>query len=148
MDEVKKTEACREEILNCLHQILRKEFQLGFEVLKDLDIHPGQVAAILLLEGSPGISQAQLAERLLVKPSTISVALKRMEARNLLVRQADPRDLRHTRIFLTEKGKLAALQIKKGKEQVAEKMFCGFSEEEYQSLKHGLQKMKENMEKG
>ena len=148
MDEVKNAAACREEILERLHQVMRKEFQLGFGFVKDLNIHPGQAAAIQLLEECPGISQVQLAEKLLVKPSTISVTLKRMEAKELLVRRSDPKDLRHMQIFLTEKGKLVALQLEKGKEQMVERMFRGFSEEDYCSLRGGLEKMRDNLEKG
>jgi len=49
-----------------------------------------------------GLRQSQLAERLGVRPPTVSAAVKRMEASGLLRREVDPDDPRARRVFLAD----------------------------------------------
>jgi len=53
----------------------------------------------------PGIAPARLAEILRVHPATLSVALKRLEARGLVERQPDPDDRRSVRLSLSPAGR-------------------------------------------
>jgi len=66
----------------------------------------GPQRMLLRVVGSnPGIAAGALAETLHVHPGTLSSALRRLEARRLLVRTPDARDLRRIRIDLTPAGR-------------------------------------------
>ncbi|RZT02561.1 MarR family winged helix-turn-helix transcriptional regulator [Cuneatibacter caecimuris] len=131
-----------------LHQLFRRMFGHWFEINRELHIHPGQVGTLQFLKEKPGVSQRKMAEHLQVKPSTVSVTLKRMEARGLLIRRPDEKDRRNTRIFLTEEGEIVVKQLDEKKKQVEAQMFRGFSKEEYGILEELLGRMKDNLEKG
>lgn len=53
----------------------------------------------------PGISAGRIAEILHVHPSTLTGILKRLEARGVVERRADPRDARRALFALTNKGR-------------------------------------------
>src|SRR4051812_23074463 len=53
----------------------------------------------------PGIAAGRVAEILHVHPSTLTGILKRLEARGMLQRRADPRDARRALFGLTTKGR-------------------------------------------
>src|SRR5437870_11399523 len=53
----------------------------------------------------PGIAAGRVAQLLHVHPSTLTGILKRLEARGLLQRRADPRDARLALFILTPKGR-------------------------------------------
>ena len=53
----------------------------------------------------PGIAAGRIAEILHVHPSTLTGILKRLEARGVLERRADPRDARRALFALTNKGR-------------------------------------------
>src|SRR5882724_902944 len=53
----------------------------------------------------PGIAAGRVAQILHVHPSTLTGILKRLEARGLLQRRADPRDARRALFILTPRGR-------------------------------------------
>jgi DNA-binding MarR family transcriptional regulator len=71
-----------------------------------------QVEVLLCLHGGEGITQQELAERLLVTKGNVCVTVQRMEAAGLIDRRPDPLDQRAHRLFLTEAGRrqLAAIR--------------------------------------
>jgi DNA-binding MarR family transcriptional regulator len=53
----------------------------------------------------PGISAGEVAEILHLHPSTLTGVLKRLEARGMVARRADPRDGRRALLSLTARGR-------------------------------------------
>jgi DNA-binding MarR family transcriptional regulator len=53
----------------------------------------------------PGISAGEVAEILHLHPSTLTGVLKRLEARGVVIRSADPRDGRRALLALTARGR-------------------------------------------
>jgi DNA-binding MarR family transcriptional regulator len=53
----------------------------------------------------PGISAGEVAEILHVHPSTLTGVLKRLEARGVVIRRADPKDGRRALLALTARGR-------------------------------------------
>lgn len=51
-----------------------------------------------------GLTQAEIAEKTLLKAPTVSLTLQQMEYEGLIVRKTDEEDKRQTRVFSTEKG--------------------------------------------
>jgi DNA-binding MarR family transcriptional regulator len=73
--------------------------------LTDLDIKPPHLDILVNLYRFEGISQQELARKLLVGRSNMSMLLPQMEKRNLIERRGDERDKRVLRLFLTPEGR-------------------------------------------
>lgn len=72
--------------------------------LQPLDIKPPHLDILVNLFRTPGISQQDLADKLLVGRSNLSMLLPQMEKRGLLIRRSDPQDRRILRLDLTPEG--------------------------------------------
>lgn len=72
--------------------------------LQSLDIKPPHLDILINLYRTPGISQQDLADKLLVGRSNLSMLLPQMEKRGLLIRRGDPQDRRVLRLELTDDG--------------------------------------------
>ncbi|WP_159948111.1 MarR family transcriptional regulator [Rhizobium sp. 18065] len=74
--------------------------------LAPLDIKPPHLDILINLYRFEAISQQELARKLLVGRSNMSMLLPQMEKRGLLERRPDPRDKRILRLFLTVEGRV------------------------------------------
>jgi len=72
--------------------------------LQPLDIKPPHLDILVNLFRQPGISQQDLADKLLVGRSNLSMLLPQLEKRGLLARRGDPQDRRVLRLELTPEG--------------------------------------------
>jgi DNA-binding MarR family transcriptional regulator len=72
--------------------------------LQPLDLKLAQLDMLMNLYRHPGMSQHDLARKLLVGRSNITMLLPQLEQRGVLRRQNDAKDKRIMRLFLTEKG--------------------------------------------
>jgi len=72
--------------------------------LQPLDIKPPHLDILVNLFRTPGISQQDLADKLLVGRSNLSMLLPQLEKRGLIVRRGDARDRRILRLELTPEG--------------------------------------------
>lgn len=72
--------------------------------LQPLDIKPPHLDILINLYRNPGISQQDLADKLLVGRSNLSMLLPQMEKRGMLIRRGDPNDRRVLRLELTAEG--------------------------------------------
>lgn len=70
-----------------------------------LDIKPPHLDILINLYRREGISQQELARKLLVGRSNMSMLLPQLEKRGLIERRGDGRDKRVLRLFLTAEGK-------------------------------------------
>ncbi|MBY5553249.1 MarR family transcriptional regulator [Rhizobium leguminosarum] len=73
--------------------------------LADLDIKPPHLDILVNLYRFEGISQQELARKLLVGRSNMSMLLPQMEKRGLILRRDDERDKRVLRLYLTPAGR-------------------------------------------
>ncbi|MBC7150151.1 MAG: MarR family transcriptional regulator [Rhizobium sp.] len=73
--------------------------------LSSLDIKPPHLDILINLYRFEGISQQELARKLLVGRSNMSMLLPQMEKRGLIERRPDSRDKRILRLFLTDEGR-------------------------------------------
>jgi len=72
--------------------------------LGPLDLKPAQLDVLMNLYRHPGLSQHDLARRLLVGRSNITMLLPHLESRGLLRREGDEKDRRVLRLTLTDAG--------------------------------------------
>jgi DNA-binding MarR family transcriptional regulator len=66
---------------------------------------------IHLIGREPGITMARLLDMVPLSKQSISRLLQELEARRLIVREADPRDRRQRRLVLTEEGRVLNEQL-------------------------------------
>jgi DNA-binding MarR family transcriptional regulator len=72
--------------------------------LAPLDLKPAQLDVLMNLYRHPGMSQHDLARKLLVGRSNITMLLPQLEKRGLVLREGDAKDKRILRLVLTEAG--------------------------------------------
>ncbi|OWV86699.1 MarR family transcriptional regulator [Rhizobium sp. R72] len=73
--------------------------------LSELDIKTPHLDILINLYRFEGISQQELARKLLVGRSNMSMLLPQMEKRGLIERRGDAKDKRVLRLFLTQEGR-------------------------------------------
>ncbi|MBX7117746.1 MAG: MarR family transcriptional regulator [Gemmatimonadaceae bacterium] len=71
---------------------------------RDLGVTGSQRIILRLVGENPGLSAGRLAQLLHVDPGTLSSALGRLEAMDLLAREYDPNDRRRVQIRVTPQG--------------------------------------------
>ncbi|MDY0372451.1 MAG: MarR family transcriptional regulator [Sphaerochaetaceae bacterium] len=123
-----------------LAQITRLRFTRGHVLLHASELHPGQYYLLMLLGKSEGLSQREIASHLLIKPSTLTVMIKRLMKNELIERKKDPHDGRILRVYITVKGRHVLEEATQKFAQIEEETFAGFSSEDrlkFESL--GLQ---------
>ncbi len=116
-------------------------------VMAPLGLTRPQVRVIVWADHQPGITQAELCERLNSSPMAMTGLLDRMEGKNLVKRVEDPNDRRVKRIYLTD----GALALKPEMEKIAarfkEAVRKGLSAEEIANAQRVLATMKSNAQK-
>jgi MarR family transcriptional regulator, organic hydroperoxide resistance regulator len=83
-----------------------------------LDIKPPHLDILVNLYRFEGLTQQELARKLLVGRSNMSMLLPQMEKRNLITRQGDATDRRVLRLFLTDQGRVLTEQAMEIQTQV------------------------------
>ena len=91
--------------------------------------------------------QREIAEKLHIKPPTVNVTVQRLEKAGFLYREADEKDQRISRIYMTEKGKQAKESGMKKVQDNEKILLDGFSEEDLCLLRRFLDQITENIEK-
>ena len=72
--------------------------QRADELLNAIGLHVGQEMLLNVLWTEGEMTQTELANRLDIKPATLTVALKRLEKTGLVTRSRDPEDRRISRV--------------------------------------------------
>ncbi|MGV3552237.1 MarR family winged helix-turn-helix transcriptional regulator [Rhizobium sp.] len=108
-------------------------------------IYAGQDGVILALSEEDGLSAGAIADRLGVKPPTMTRTLARMEAQGFIKREADASDGRQMRAVLTDHGRrhVGAIQLAvKATENLA---LHDLSDKEIRQFLKVLRKMNRNL---
>ena len=79
-------------------------YRVGSRHIHSLGLTPGQFDVIAELEGTKGLTCAELSERALITKGTLTGVLDRLEQKGLIQREAVGEDRRATRVLLTQKG--------------------------------------------
>jgi len=91
-------------------------------------VKPAYLGVLLSLWREDGLKVIELSRKAGLEPSTMTGLLDRMERDKLAYRQADRKDRRVQRIYLTSAGKDVEKPVLEVVEQVLAKMFAGVSE--------------------
>lgn len=122
------------------------EEYIGNEIKENKILNQRAVRSILkILSIENGINQNELARRVHLKGSTVSVALGEMEKQGYVVRRPSENDLRKINVFITSKGYELKKEIDKMVEALEEKMLSSLSDTEKANLKNYLLKILDNI---
>ena len=116
-------------------------------MLRGTDAHRGQGPILDYIETHPRCTQAEAAESLGVSPPSITCSVRRMENAGLIIKTADEKDMRCTRLELTEKGRQSHKKVKAAFEKLESEMFAGISEADKERLMELYARMAENLYK-
>lgn len=138
---------CREDdsLHSLLWQIIRQHFIRHHHLLSKIGLHKGQPQILAMLWEKDGLTQKDIVESLRLRPSTVTVMLKRMEKAGLLRREPDPEDMRVSRVYLTEKGKSLRKDIEEIMKRLEEECFAGFTFEEKVLLRRFFIQIRDNL---
>lgn len=121
---------------------------IDYQTMRGLEhygINIGQAGILFVLSNGGALSQRELAEKICVKPPSMTVALRKMEKLGFVLKNTDSRDQRITRIELTERGKSCVKEIKEHIDQMEDVLFQGFSDGERILMCRMLRQMQENL---
>jgi DNA-binding MarR family transcriptional regulator len=98
--------------------------------LHPLDLKPAQLDVLMNLYRHPGMSQHDLARKLLVGRSNITMLLPQLERRALVKRETDGKDRRVLRLFLTHSGEALLMDALKVHMALIEKVMAASTPDE------------------
>ena len=110
-------------------------------------VYRSQHQILMFVADSPNVSQKEIAAKYGVSTATIAVSLKKLEKGGYIRRIVDEKDNRFNQICITEKGRKVVDDSVKTFTRIENRMFEGFSEEEFKSLEQLLDKVFHNLEK-
>ena len=114
-------------------------------LLKQLGLHVGQEMFLYELWSNEGITQTELAERLLLRPATVTNTLQRLEREGMVERRSDIEDQRMSRVYVTDKGRSMEDPVYEKWNQLEQESFRGFSVEEQVLLRRLLLQVYQNL---
>ena len=106
---------------------------------------PGAHLVLSMLAIHDGINQLELVRATHLKPPTVSVILKNMEAEGLVERKSDPEDLRAIRVSLTESGRRLDEENIARIQALDACALRGLSQEEKDTMMPLLQRIRDNL---
>lgn len=128
-----------------LSQICRLMRTRKHALWDEIGLYQGQPFVLQTLWQEEGITHSDLANRMHVRPATISNMIKRMEKSGFVERRLDLDDERVSRVFLTEDGRRIQDQVEKVWSDLDTTIFAGFSPEECTLLQRSLERVRDNL---
>ena len=113
--------------------------------LAAMGLYPGQDAVLLALGSEDGLALRDLAERLSVRPPTITKTVARLTTQALVEKRASTTDARQSHAFLTEKGLALVEEVREAQKTVERNALRGLSEKERKTLRKLLQRLERNL---
>ena len=132
-------------IMHLMSHVIKLYRQNVDSLIQEYDVYPGQPPLLLRLGETDGQIQRGLAESLNLAPATLTVMIHRMQKTGLVERKADEKDQRVSRVFLTDKGRLALHAVKEALQTLESKCFEHFSAEEKVLFQKYLQQVHSDM---
>ena len=87
-----------------------------------------------ILQENNGMSSRELADRMGIRPASLTEMLNRLEADGILTRQPDPADQRRNRIFIQEKGDALLKKMKAVRQMERERINHSLTLEEQEQF--------------
>lgn len=113
--------------------------------LLELGLYAGQDAVMLQLAAQDGLTPGVLAQRLGVRPPTITKTVTRLQAQGFVVKRASEADQRQSHIFLTQAGLEAIKAIEKVTRRTEKDMLKGLDKKERKAFLKILSRLEGNL---
>jgi DNA-binding MarR family transcriptional regulator len=126
-------------------QVGRMHHKRARALLESLGLYQGQPRLLFALWHKEGQTQSELADRLRVRPATMTKMLQRMEEAGFVERRRDREDQRVWRVYLSEAGREVQAQVHQVWERLEAEALAGFSEEELIVLRRFLTQIRDNL---
>lgn len=122
--------------------------QYSVQRFNKLDITTGQPKILSILLNKEGYLQKDLAHRCHVEPATMTSLLKKMELKGLIKKQQETVSggKKAYAIYLTEKGRSKAWEVKQITDKAEAICFQGFTEEDKKMIIDCLSRIQTNLE--
>lgn len=127
------------------HKLLRLRRARLMNLIGSVELFPGQIPILAIIDGNNGCTQKEIGEKMKFKPASITDSLKRMEKAGLINREQDDKDLRITRVYITDVGKEQlekSVEISHSFDAIC---FAGFSADEKETFISLMKKMNNNL---
>ena len=133
-------------LMHDISRLIRKYFDRR---AKALGLTRAQWLALSVLWRSPGIKQAELADKLDVEPMTVARLIDRMEDAGWVERRADKGDRRLKRLYLTQQAENIIKRLRALSIETRTMALEGFDEDQHKQLLGLLHKIRHtlNMQK-
>ena len=102
---------------------------------------------LIALRESPGLSQAEMAQRVRADAPTVSRTVSGLLERGLLRSEPDPDDRRRSRMYLSARGERLAQELASVARDVRAALVDGMDEDEVAALRQGLQRVIANLDR-
>ena len=107
--------------------------------------YAGQDQIMLALDAEDGQTPGQLAQRIGVRPPTITKTINRLQAQGFLEKRASRADARQAHIFLTDAGRETIHAIEKSVKKTEKQALKGFDKKEQKALFKLLARIEANL---
>ncbi len=128
-----------------LAQVCHLHHSRARQLFEALGLYRGQPPVLEALWEREGLTHTELAERLQITPATVTKMLQRMQKAGFVLRKPDARDLRVSRVYMTEAGRSAREAVEAIWQQSEDETFARFTPEERVLLRRFLLDIRENL---
>ena len=108
--------------------------------LRDVELSYAQFAVLAGVAQNPGCNLTTLAEQLGLSAPTVSVAIRKLEEGNWVLRKGDEKDARITHLYLSPKAKRIMRDMYKQHKLSADRFLARLNEKEQEQLLSLLEK--------
>ncbi len=129
------------ELLGLLHRVEKLSHRKRNNSCENF-IGRGRILTTLCRED--GLSQKVLAQRLDIRPQSLSETIVKLAEDKLVERIPSENDKRELLIYITDEGRVRAAEIRARREAFAKEFFSSLSEDEILSLNNILRKIEED----
>lgn len=129
-----------------LHMMRVYSMYVHDAVKNNPDVNMQRIGMLLMLRNeADGMSQADIAEALCVKPSSVTSMLNNMEKDGVITRISDTTDKRIKRTYLTDKGIEISDKVLKYIVNTSDDFFTSFTDTEKHQFMDFMTKMEKNI---
>ena len=128
-----------------LHQLLHLSKYQAMKRMETLGLKPSQAGILFILNCEGELSQRSLADKIGIKPPSMTVALRKLEERGYIHKKQDVKDQRVIRIRLSEKGKECIEALEEIMSDMEEVLYQGITAEEMMLFRRLVLEMRENL---
>ncbi|NDW06643.1 MarR family winged helix-turn-helix transcriptional regulator [Jiella pacifica] len=113
--------------------------------LDTTEIYPGQDNVLITIGKSGGITLRDLAERLAVRPPTVTKTVNRLVAQGLVEKRSSETDLRQSQAYLTDEGAALVEKVQKAQKSLERRALAGFTDRERKAFRRYLIRVQQNL---